>query len=40
MLVANHVEIYDMNLQMRVLDHIVIGDRRFVSLKERGLGFG
>jgi DNA repair protein RadC len=26
-------------LDVDVLDHIVIGDRRFVSLKERGLGF-
>lgn len=27
-------------LDIDVLDHIVIGDHRFVSLKERGLGFG
>ena len=27
-------------LDIEVLDHIIIGDRRFVSLKEQGLGFG
>jgi DNA repair protein RadC len=27
-------------LDIDVLDHIVIGDPGFVSLKERGLGFG
>jgi DNA repair protein RadC len=27
-------------LDIEVLDHIVIGDQRFVSLKEQGLGFG
>lgn len=27
-------------LNIEVLDHIVIGQQRFVSLKERGLGFG
>ena len=27
-------------LDITVLDHLVIGDSRFVSLKERGLGFG
>ena len=27
-------------LDVEVLDHIVIGQQRFVSLKERGLGFG
>ena len=26
-------------LSIRVLDHLIIGDQRFVSLKERGLGF-
>ena len=26
-------------LNIEVLDHIVIGHNRFVSLKERGLGF-
>jgi len=27
-------------LDIDVLDHLVIGRQRFVSLKERGLGFG
>jgi DNA repair protein RadC len=27
-------------LDIAVLDHLVIGKGRFVSLKERGLGFG
>jgi DNA repair protein RadC len=27
-------------LDIEVLDHLVIGSGRFVSLKERGLGFG
>ncbi len=27
-------------LNIQVLDHLIIGRRRFVSLKERGLGFG
>ena len=27
-------------LGIELLDHIVVGDRRWVSLKERGLGFG
>jgi DNA repair protein RadC len=27
-------------LDVDVLDHLVIGNGRFVSLKERGLGFG
>ena len=27
-------------LDIQVLDHLVIGQGRFVSLKERGLGFG
>ena len=27
-------------LDVEVLDHVVIGQQRFVSLKERGLGFG
>ena len=27
-------------LDIEVLDHLVIGRRQFVSLKERGLGFG
>jgi DNA repair protein RadC len=27
-------------LDVQVLDHLVIGQGRFVSLKERGLGFG
>ena len=27
-------------LDIEVLDHLVIGRQRFVSLKERGLGFG
>ena len=27
-------------LDIEVLDHLVIGHQRFVSLKERGLGFG
>jgi DNA repair protein RadC len=27
-------------LSVEVLDHLVIGRQRFVSLKERGLGFG
>jgi len=27
-------------LDIDVLDHLVIGHQRFVSLKERGLGFG
>ncbi len=27
-------------LQIELLDHIVIGDRRFASLKQLGLGFG
>jgi DNA repair protein RadC len=27
-------------LDIEVLDHIIIGDQRFVSLKEQGLGFG
>ena len=27
-------------LDIEVLDHVVIGADRFVSLKERGLGFG
>ena len=27
-------------LDVEVLDHLVIGNGRFVSLKERGLGFG
>jgi len=27
-------------LDIAVLDHLVIGRQRFVSLKERGLGFG
>ncbi len=27
-------------LDIEVLDHLVIGRGRFVSLKERGLGFG
>jgi len=26
-------------LQIELLDHIVIGDRRFASLKQLGLGF-
>ena len=26
-------------LDIEVLDHIIIGHRRYVSLKERGLGF-
>ena len=26
-------------LDMELLDHVVIGDGRFVSIKERGLGF-
>lgn len=34
--IAQAAKILDIDL----LDHIVIGDRRFVSLKERGLGFG
>ena len=27
-------------MDVEVLDHLVIGRQRFVSLKERGLGFG
>jgi DNA repair protein RadC len=27
-------------LDIEVLDHLVIGDHRYISLKERGLGFG
>jgi DNA repair protein RadC len=27
-------------LDIAVLDHVIIGRNRFVSLKERGLGFG
>ena len=27
-------------MDIELLDHVVIGDQRFVSLKERGLGFG
>jgi DNA repair protein RadC len=27
-------------LDVEVLDHLIIGRQRFVSLKERGLGFG
>ncbi|HUW10571.1 MAG TPA: JAB domain-containing protein, partial [Anaerolineae bacterium] len=27
-------------LNIDVLDHLIIGQNRFVSLKERGLGFG
>ena len=27
-------------LDVQVLDHLVIGQGRFISLKERGLGFG
>ena len=27
-------------LNIEVLDHLIIGRQRFVSLKERGLGFG
>jgi DNA repair protein RadC len=27
-------------LDVDVLDHLIIGHQRFVSLKERGLGFG
>jgi DNA repair protein RadC len=27
-------------LDIEVLDHLVIGHQRYVSLKERGLGFG
>jgi DNA repair protein RadC len=27
-------------MDIEVLDHLVIGRGRFVSLKERGLGFG
>jgi hypothetical protein len=27
-------------LDVEVLDHLIIGNLRFVSLKERGLGFG
>jgi DNA repair protein RadC len=27
-------------LDIEVLDHLVIGQGRYVSLKERGLGFG
>jgi len=27
-------------LDIEVLDHLVIGYQRFVSLKEKGLGFG
>ena len=27
-------------LDIQLLDHLVIGQGRFVSLKERGLGFG
>jgi DNA repair protein RadC len=27
-------------LDIDVLDHLIIGQQRFVSLKERGLGFG
>ena len=27
-------------LDIEVLDHLVIGHQRFVSLKEKGLGFG
>jgi len=27
-------------LDIEVLDHLVIGGQKFVSLKERGLGFG
>jgi DNA repair protein RadC len=27
-------------LDVEVLDHLVIGQNRFVSMKERGLGFG
>jgi DNA repair protein RadC len=27
-------------LDIEVLDHLVIGQGRFISLKERGLGFG
>ena len=27
-------------LDIEVLDHLIIGHQRFVSLKERGLGFG
>ncbi len=27
-------------LGVEVLDHLVIGSQRYVSLKERGLGFG
>ncbi|MEZ4677287.1 MAG: JAB domain-containing protein [Caldilineaceae bacterium] len=27
-------------LDVDVLDHLIIGRNRFVSLKERGLGFG
>jgi DNA repair protein RadC len=26
-------------LDIRVLDHLIIGRNRFISLKERGLGF-
>ena len=25
---------------IKVLDHLVIGQQRYVSMKERGLGFG
>ena len=27
-------------LDVQVLDHLIVGQGRFVSLKERGLGFG
>ena len=27
-------------LEIEVLDHLVIGERRFVSLREKRLGFG
>ncbi|MDP2951985.1 MAG: JAB domain-containing protein, partial [Chloroflexota bacterium] len=27
-------------LNIEVLDHIILGQQRWVSLKERGLGFG
>jgi len=37
--VTQHLVAAGHTLDIEVLDHVIIGQNRFVSLKERGLGF-
>ena len=39
-MVTNQIRSCAQMMDIELLDHVVIGNQRFVSLKERGLGFG